>query len=42
MTLLGQIRTLNISKGGFTFVPAMYLRDKLKKIGEMPEMPLTG
>lgn len=33
----GQIRTLNISKGGFAFAPAMYLNDNLKKIEQMPE-----
>ncbi|MDD3946578.1 MAG: Fic family protein [Clostridia bacterium] len=33
----GQIRTLNISKGGFAFAPAMYLKDNLKKIEQMPE-----
>lgn len=33
----GQIRTLNISKGGFAFASAMYLKDNLKKIELMPE-----
>ena len=33
----GQIRTVNISKGGFTFAPAMFLRDNLTKIEQMPE-----
>lgn len=33
----GQIRTQNISKGGFAFAPAMYLQDNLNKIEEMPE-----
>ncbi|MBP5312110.1 MAG: Fic family protein [Clostridia bacterium] len=33
----GQIRTLNIVKGGFAFAPAMYLADNLKKIECMPE-----
>lgn len=33
----GQIRTLNISKGGFAFASAMYLKDNLKKIEQMPE-----
>lgn len=33
----GQIRTLNISKGGFAFAPVMYLKVSLKKIEEMPE-----
>ena len=29
----GQIRTINIAKGGFAFAPAMYLEDNLKNIG---------
>lgn len=33
----GQIRTVNIAKGGFAFAPAMYLRDTLKTIEAMPE-----
>ena len=33
----GQIRTLNIAKGGFTFAPAMFLRENLQKIDQMPE-----
>jgi len=33
----GQIRTLNISKGGFAFASAMYLKDNLKKIEQMTE-----
>ena len=33
----GKIRTLNISKGGFAFAPAMYLHGNLKKIEQMPE-----
>ncbi len=33
----GQIRTLNISKGGFAFVPAMYLDEALAHIEAMPE-----
>ncbi len=33
----GQIRTVNISKGGFTFAAAMYLPDTLKQIEAMPE-----
>ena len=36
----GKIRGLNISKGGFTFAPAMYLHDNLKKIEQMPENTL--
>ncbi|MDL2262073.1 Fic family protein [Bacteroidales bacterium OttesenSCG-928-I21] len=34
----GQIRTLNISKGGFCFAPAQYLDHILKIIENMPEM----
>ena len=33
----GQIRTLNIAKGGFAFAPAMFLQENLKKIESMPE-----
>ena len=33
----GQIRTINIAKGGFAFAPAMYLEDNLKNIEKMPE-----
>ena len=33
----GQIRTLNISKGGFAFAPAMYLKHTLMAIENMPE-----
>ncbi len=33
----GQIRTLNISKGGFRFATALYLKEILVKIDEMPE-----
>jgi cell filamentation protein len=33
----GQIRTMNISKGGFRFAPAQYLFQSLKIIGNMPE-----
>ena len=33
----GQIRTLNISKGGFRFAPAQYLDHSLKIIENMPE-----
>jgi len=33
----GQIRTVNISKGGFAFAPAMYLNQNLKVIENMPE-----
>ena len=34
----GQIRTINIAKGGFAFAPAMYLIDNLKNIEKMPEI----
>lgn len=33
----GQIRTINIAKGGFAFAPAMYLQDNLRLIEQMPE-----
>lgn len=33
----GQIRSMNIAKGGFAFAPAMYLRDNLCLIEGMPE-----
>lgn len=33
----GQIRTMNIAKGGFAFAPAMYLQDNLHLIEQMPE-----
>lgn len=33
----GQIRTVNISKGGFRFANALYLKEILVKIEEMPE-----
>ncbi len=33
----GQLRTLNIAKGGFTFAPALYLDGALKHIESMPE-----
>ena len=33
----GQIRTVNIAKGGFAFAPAMFLRETLKSIKKMPE-----
>jgi len=32
----GQIRTVNISKGGFSFAPAMFLTESLKTIEAMP------
>ncbi|MDR1940151.1 MAG: Fic family protein [Clostridiales bacterium] len=36
----GQIRTLNIAKGGFAFAPARFLGETLKKIENMPEKTL--
>ena len=33
----GQIRTLNIAKGGFQFANAIYLQDTLKEVERMPE-----
>ena len=33
----GKLRTLNISKGGFRFATALYLKEILVKIEEMPE-----
>ena len=36
----GQVRTLNISKGGFTFAPVMFLDKSLAAIDEMPERTL--
>ena len=36
----GQIRTKNISKGGFAFANARFLSDNLKKIEQMPENTL--
>lgn len=33
----GQIRTLNIAKGGFQFANVLYLHDTLKQIERMPE-----
>lgn len=33
----GQIRTLNIAKGGFAFAPAMYLKETLQAIERMQE-----
>ncbi len=33
----GQIRGLNIAKGGFAFAPSMYLRENLAAIDKMPE-----
>ena len=36
----GQIRTLNIAKGGFAFAPALYLDGALSHIEKMPETTL--
>lgn len=33
----GEIRTVNISKGGFRFVPVMYLKAALENIDKMPQ-----
>lgn len=33
----GQVRTLNITKGGFRFANALYLKEALAKIEQMPE-----
>ncbi len=33
----GQIRTMNIAKGGFQFVAVRFLPETLKSVGEMPE-----
>lgn len=38
----GQIRGLNIAKGGFAFAPAMYLRENLVLIDKMPEDTLEN
>lgn len=38
----GQIRTLNIAKGGFAFDPAMFLQANLAKIEKMPEDTLPN
>ncbi len=38
----GQIRKLNISKGGFMFAPAIYLDETLKNIENMPEDTLEN
>lgn len=38
----GQIRTMNIAKGGFAFAPAMYLHDNLRFIEKMPEDTLEN
>ncbi len=36
----GQIRGLNIAKGGFAFAPSMYLKENLALIEKMPESTL--
>lgn len=36
----GQIRTMNIAKGGFQFAPVRFLEDTLKAIENMPERNL--
>lgn len=33
----GKVRSVNVAKGGFRFVPAMYLLDALKQIERMPQ-----
>lgn len=33
----GKVRSVNITKGGFRFVPAMYLLNALKQIERMPQ-----
>ena len=38
----GQIRAVNIAKGGFAFAPAMYLQENLLKIEKMPEDTLEN
>ena len=35
--LAGQIRTLNITKGNFRFANALYLKEALEKIEQLPE-----
>ena len=38
----GQIRTVNIAKGGFAFAPAMFLKENLAHIERMPEDSLEN
>ena len=38
----GQIRTLNIAKGGFVFASAQFLGETLAQIEKMPENTLEG
>lgn len=33
----GQVRTVNLAKGGFRFAPVLYLEDALRNIGQMPQ-----
>lgn len=33
----GKVRDVNLSKGNFRFAPAMYLKEALKKIDDMPQ-----
>lgn len=33
----GQVRTVNLAKGGFRFAPVLYLEDALRSIGQMPQ-----
>lgn len=33
----GQVRTVNLAKGGFRFAPVLYLKDALRSIGQMPQ-----
>lgn len=38
----GQLRTVNISKGGFTFAPVVFLAETLAKIEQMPEKSVSA
>lgn len=38
----GQIRTLNIAKGGFAFAPVLFLQENLRLIEKMPEDTLEN
>ncbi len=38
----GQIRTVNIAKGGFVFAPALYLNAALLNIEKMPESTIMS
>ena len=35
----GNMRDVNIAKGGFRFAPVMYLYESLKNIDKMPNLP---